>query len=175
MYIRLGLQANFNGKNPLKVAPTRPQRANQAPPRRRVVCTRAQGLFAHATTRGEPAIVVTQTKLTRYKNICASEPENVCTLLAASLIKRACLHLVPPPGSPRLQSIRAALPARPLLAKLADEREAKPLNLRPLNQKPNPPHTIPLIRIQPERQNDARGQGVGMAEPDGVYGLALVF
>ena len=45
--------------------------------------TRAQGLFAHATTLGAPAIVVTQAHVARYKNICASDPENVCTLLAA--------------------------------------------------------------------------------------------
>ena len=51
----------------------------------------------------------------------------------------------------------------------------KALNLCPLNQKPNAPHTIPLICIQPKRENDALGQGLGVAEPDGVYGLALVF
>ena len=50
-----------------------------------------------------------------------------------------------------------------------------PLSLRPLNQKPHAPHTIPLIRIQPKRQNDALGQKLGVAEPDGVYGLALMF
>ena len=53
------------------------------------MCTRAQGLFAHATTPGVPTIIVTQTKAARYKNICASEPENVCTLLAASPTKSA--------------------------------------------------------------------------------------
>ena len=70
------------------------QRANQAPKRRRAACTRAQGQFAHATTLGAPTIVVTQAKQALYKNICASEPENVCTLLAASPAKAACLHSV---------------------------------------------------------------------------------
>ena len=46
------------------------------------MCTRAQGLFAHATTPGSPTISVAQAKVVRYKHICASEPENVCTLLA---------------------------------------------------------------------------------------------
>ena len=63
------------------------QRANQELPRRRVVCTRAQGLFAHATTPGAPTIAVTQAKMARCKHICASDPENVCTLLAASPAK----------------------------------------------------------------------------------------
>ena len=51
----------------------------------------------------------------------------------------------------------------------------KALNLRPLNQKPHAPYPIPLICIQPKREDDARGQGLGVAEPDGVYGLALMF
>jgi hypothetical protein len=33
----------------------------------------------------------------------------------------------------------------------------KPLNLRPLNQKPYPSHAIPFIRIQPKRKDDAGG------------------
>lgn len=49
------------------------------------------------------------------------------------------------------------------------------LNLGPLNQKPNPSCAIPFIRIQPKSQHNARGQGLGVAEPNGVYGLALVF
>ena len=36
--------------------------------------TRAQGLFAHATTPDAATIVVTQAKRERYKHICASEP-----------------------------------------------------------------------------------------------------
>ncbi len=52
--------------------------------------TRAQGLFAHAATPGAPTIIVTQAKAARYKNICASGPENVCTLLAASPTKSTC-------------------------------------------------------------------------------------
>ena len=51
------------------------------------MCIRAQGQFAHATTPGAPAIAVAQAKAARYKHICASEPENVCTLLAASPTK----------------------------------------------------------------------------------------
>ena len=56
------------------------------------MCTRAQGQFAHAATPGAPTIAVAQAKAVRYKNACASEPENVCTLLAASPTKSACLH-----------------------------------------------------------------------------------
>ena len=40
-------------------------------------------------TSGSPTIVVAQAIDARYKHICASEPENVCTLLAASPTKRA--------------------------------------------------------------------------------------
>ena len=59
------------------------------------MCTRAQGLFAHATTLGVPAIAVTQAKRERYKHIRASGPENVCTLLAASPTKPACRYSPP--------------------------------------------------------------------------------
>ena len=38
------------------------------------MCTRAHGLFAHATTPGASTTVVTQAKRERYKNICASGP-----------------------------------------------------------------------------------------------------
>ncbi len=34
-------------------------------------------------TRDGTTIAVTQAKPARYKNICASDPEKVCTLLAA--------------------------------------------------------------------------------------------
>ena len=91
MYIRRGLEPYFTVK-PRKNGPAASQRANQAPPRRRAVCTRAQGQFAHATTPGAPTIVVAQAKVARYKHICASEPENVCTLLAASPTKSASRH-----------------------------------------------------------------------------------
>ena len=49
--------------------------------------TRAQGLFAHATTPGAATIAVTQAIASRYKHICASDPENVCTLLDATPAK----------------------------------------------------------------------------------------
>ena len=41
--------------------------------------------------------VVTQAKAARYKHICASEPENVCTLLAAAPTTPACWQSGPPP------------------------------------------------------------------------------
>ena len=56
------------------------------------MCTRAQGLFAHATTPDAPTIVVTHAKAALYKHICASDPENVCTLLAASPTQSACQY-----------------------------------------------------------------------------------
>ena len=56
------------------------------------MCTRAQGLFAHATTSGAPTIAVAQARAARYKYICASDPENVCTLLGASPTNSACGH-----------------------------------------------------------------------------------
>ena len=62
------------------------------------MCTRAQGLFAHATTPGAPTIVVKQAKPERHKHICASGLENVCTLLAASPTQLACwLSTLPRP------------------------------------------------------------------------------
>ena len=82
-----------------KTAPPNPPLANQARPRRRAVGTRAQGLFAHATTPGAATIAVTQAQVVRYKNICASEPENGCTLLAAPPTKSECWY-----PSPRLPS-----------------------------------------------------------------------
>ena len=85
--------AHLYCRKPLKAAPQRPQRANQARPRRRVVCTRAQGQVAHAATSGAQTIVVAPAKAVRYKNICASEPENVYTLLAASPTKPVCRYL----------------------------------------------------------------------------------
>ena len=101
MHSGRGLEAFFTAKNRKKTAAQHPQNASQAPPRRRVVCTRAQGLFAHATTPGAPTIVVAQAKAARYKNICASGPENVCALLAASSTKPACRYLYPmPPSQP---------------------------------------------------------------------------
>ena len=54
--------------------------------------TRAQGQFAHATAPGSPTIVVAQAKAARYNHICASEPENVNTLLTAPHTKSACWH-----------------------------------------------------------------------------------
>ena len=97
MHAGQGLEVVFTAKT-AKTAPQHPQNANQAPPRWRAVCTRAQGLFAHATTLGVLTIVVTPARAARYKHICASDPENVCTLLAASLTKSACWHsyLTPP-------------------------------------------------------------------------------
>ena len=38
------------------------------------MCTRAQGLFAHATTLSAPTNAVMQAKAARYKHICASGP-----------------------------------------------------------------------------------------------------
>ena len=61
--------------------------------------TRAQGQFAHATAPGSPTIVVAPAKAVRSKHICASEPENVCMLLAASPTKPACWYWYPKPPS----------------------------------------------------------------------------
>ncbi len=107
MHYRRGLQPDLAvkiAKNRLKITkkslPDPP--ANQpTPPRRRAVCIRAQGLFAHAAARGVPTIAVTQAKAAHYKNICASEPENVCTLLAAVPATLAC-------GRPTHQAVTGA-------------------------------------------------------------------
>ena len=58
------------------------------------MCTRTQGQFAHAATLGALTIVVTQAQRVRYNYICASEPETVCTLLAASPSKLVSLYSV---------------------------------------------------------------------------------
>ncbi len=89
MHYRRGLQPNLAvniAKNSLKTTKKglpNPPPNQPTPPRRRAVCTRAQGLFAHATAPGLPTIAVTQAKPEGYKYICASDPKNVCTLLAA--------------------------------------------------------------------------------------------
>jgi hypothetical protein len=67
-----GGQRLFLLSKPPKLVPQQPPSANQFRPRLRAVCTRARGLFAHATTPGAPAILVTQANLAGYKNICAS-------------------------------------------------------------------------------------------------------
>jgi hypothetical protein len=126
------------------------------------VCTRAQGLFAHATTPGAPTIVVTQAKVVRYKHICASEPERTCA---------RCSPSRPPSSSVCVQPKSPAFPA----CTSAEADQSQPLRLRPLNQKPNPSHAIPFIRIQTKSQDDAGGQGLVVAEPDGVHRLAFVF
>ena len=41
---------------------------------------------------GAPTILVAPATAERYKHICASEPQNVCALLAASPTKRARKH-----------------------------------------------------------------------------------
>jgi hypothetical protein len=90
-------------------------------------------------------------------NLGLATENTVCTLIAASPANSACRH-----------SMRDAGPCQ------VGGSKANALYLRPLNQKPNPPHAIPLIRIQPKRDDEAGGQGLCVAEPDGVYGLALV-
>ena len=79
------------------------------------MCTRAQGLFAHATAPGAPTVDVTPAKPARYKHICASDPENVCTLLAASPTQLAC-RLSTTPAAPIKTDSAVALGAfcRPL-------------------------------------------------------------
>ena len=60
-----------------------------SPPRRRVVCTWAQGLFAHATAPGTSTVEVAPAKAAGYKHICASEsPERVHA--ARRLAHQAC-------------------------------------------------------------------------------------
>ena len=102
MHIRRGLQAIFiakiRQKSP-KPALQHPQHANQTPQRRRVVCTRVQGLFAHATTPGAPTIGVTQAKRERHKHNCTSgPPERVHA--ARRLPHPACMLAfnIAPPG-----------------------------------------------------------------------------
>ena len=90
MNIRRGLEAVLairSRQNRFRNIPRGPSQTQQ---RRRVVCTRAQDLVAHATTPGAPTIVVTQAIAARHKHICASGPKNVCTLLTASITQLAC-------------------------------------------------------------------------------------
>ena len=54
-------------------------------------------------------------------------------------------------------------------------RLATASNLGRFDQKPNPPHALPLIRIQSECQFYPRGKRLGMAKPDAVNRLTLVF
>ena len=86
MHIQQGLQAISTVK-PAKYSSTAPPARKPKPPRWRVVGTRAQGQFAQATTPGVPTVAVAQAITACYKHICASEPENVCTLLADSPTK----------------------------------------------------------------------------------------
>ena len=70
-----------------QVGGLKPQRADQARhggELRGYEVAGAQGLFAHATTPRAATIAVALAKAARYKNICASGLENVCTLLATS-------------------------------------------------------------------------------------------
>ena len=56
------------------------------------VYTGAGPIRACKKKSGVPTIAVTQAKSASYKHICASDPENVCTLLTASPANSACRH-----------------------------------------------------------------------------------
>ena len=127
------------------------------------MCTRVQGQFAHATTPGAPAIAVAPAKAARYKNSCASEPENVYTLPADSPTKPVCRYLypLPPSHSTLLEPINQ-------LIESGVQFNAKPVGVRRIVKLSarsaglNPPDSFGRKHILEEKGGSARHRIIAM-------------
>ena len=148
-----GAMGHFYRENPLKLAPQLPQRANQAL-QGGEQCAHGRRAYSRMLQRR-----VRQPSLSR-------KPRQRATNTPARVNRRTCARCSPPrlPSQPvcsfslsTLPSlIRGGIHCMPVTPSNR-QTKAKPLTLRPLNQKPHAPHAIPLVRIQPEREDDARG------------------
>ena len=81
-------------------------------------------------------------------------------------------HRQRPPCARAPSPGRAA--SRKAIGKVSRFERVSKLELGTLDQKPHAAHAIPFVGVKPERQSHSGGQRLGVAEPDGIYRLALV-